>query len=531
MSMSSDPRWAAYVLSELDEAETAQVEKELEASADAREEVARLRETAALLGLALDTLPAFELSPESRRHIADASRREAAAMSGGRVARSAADRPTWRRVAFAGMTAGALGVAAVALMIAQWLAGGRPLAQPVMSAGLPGLAAAQTVQQPLEMRLEISTPPTNTPASFAISPDGRAIVYVAMTQPFAGPPHRPEATGNAELFLRRLDDVSHRLLARGHLMEAPFWSPDGRSVAFFADGKLKRVGVEGGTPVVLADAPRPRGGTWAPDGTILFAPRADGPIMRIPAAGGAPVPATRVRGPARGHRFPRFVSGTTFLFHAGGDEAGIFAASLGSLEARRLIAADDAVPLVGLGQLLFVRQRALLAQPFDAERLQLTGTPRLVAEDVIVDGLTGAAALSASVAGPIVFRAWPPEQPTLAEAGSVALSPDGRWIAYRRSGQQSDIWVRSLQGVEARVSPDGRMLIWRADGSEIFFVDANGRTMSAGVQQDSDGRGIKIQQPKPLFPDSPAVAFAKDGRRVPFGYRPLVVILNWDPGR
>ena len=105
------------------------------------------------------------------------------------------------------------------------------------------------------MPLELGTESTNT-ASFAISPDGRAIAYVAMRNPFGSSP----LTGESELMVRTLDSVSARALARGHLTAIPFWSPDGRSIGFFADGKLKRQDLAGGSPTVLADATQPRGG-------------------------------------------------------------------------------------------------------------------------------------------------------------------------------------------------------------------------------------------------------------------------------
>ena len=113
---------------------------------------------------------------------------------------------------------------------------------------------------PPEMRLEINTPPTTDPVSLAISPDGQKIVFVATEE------------GRSRLSLRSLDAVSARPLTGTEGASWPFWSPDGRSVGFFADGKLKRIDVDGGQLQNLTDAPSGRGASWNRDGTIIFTP-------------------------------------------------------------------------------------------------------------------------------------------------------------------------------------------------------------------------------------------------------------------
>ncbi len=113
---------------------------------------------------------------------------------------------------------------------------------------------------PPEMRLEINTPPTADPVSLAISPDGQKIVFVATEE------------GRSRLSLRSLDAVSARPLTGTEGASFPFWSPDGRSVGFFADGKLKRIDVDGGQLQNLTDAPAGRGASWNRDGTIIFTP-------------------------------------------------------------------------------------------------------------------------------------------------------------------------------------------------------------------------------------------------------------------
>src|SRR5205823_2606703 len=181
-----------------------------------------------------------------------------------------------------------------------------------------------------ETRVEIVTPATADPTSFALSPDGRQIVFVA------------SGDGPSRLWLRPLDSTTARPLAGTEGAAIPFWSSDNRSVGFFADAKLKRVDVAGGPPQTLATAPGFRGGTWNADGVILFTPNTGSPLFRVPASGGEAVAVTKLDRQAS-HRFPSFLpDGRQFLFLVQGtpDTAGIYLGSLDSAETRRLTAAD-----------------------------------------------------------------------------------------------------------------------------------------------------------------------------------------------
>src|SRR5262245_57300765 len=186
---------------------------------------------------------------------------------------------------------------------------------------------------PSVIRLDLATPPTDDPFSFAISPDGRQVAFVANA-----------SGGGAKLWLRPLDQVAAQPLAGTDGATYPFWAPDSRAVGFFADGKLKRVDLAGGAPQVLADAPQGRGGTWNSDGVIVFTPTA-GPtavLMRVMATGGIPVPVTQLAaGQGNSHRWPQFLpDGRRVLFLVGmgrPETHGVYVASLGGGEPTRVL--------------------------------------------------------------------------------------------------------------------------------------------------------------------------------------------------
>lgn len=161
---------------------------------------------------------------------------------------------------------------------------------------LDGLEAdPRTTPAPLPTYVDISTPPTAEPLSFALSPDGRQLAFVASDE------------RGARLWIRRLDQLTATPIQGTEGGIDPFWSPDGRALGFFAGGKLQRVDVGGGVPVVLADAPIARGGAWSREGVILFAATTTGGLMRVAAAGGTAAPATELLEGQSRHSWPQFL--------------------------------------------------------------------------------------------------------------------------------------------------------------------------------------------------------------------------------
>ena len=189
----------------------------------------------------------------------------------------------------------------------------------------------------------------------------------------------------------------------------PFWSPDGRSIAFFADGKLKRVEAGGGPPLTLCDAPFGKGGTWSAQGTILFAPGYDSGLQRIPAEGGQATDVTtldRARH-ENSHRFPQFLpDGRHFLFFvrvSGEGAAGeVMIGSLDGGHPRPLLKAPANAAFVS-GRLLYVRDGALVARRFDPESMRLEGEELVIGDDVHVLPAVPLAVFSASRTGTLVY--------------------------------------------------------------------------------------------------------------------------------
>ena len=255
----------------------------------------------------------------------------------------------------------------------------------------------ETSPVPLTVRFTVAPPggaifsggTAYAPAA-TISPDGRQIVF-RVQQPGARP----------FLWVRPLDTLAARPLAGTENGDFPFWSPDARFIAFFADGKLKKIEASGGPVQSLCDAPAGEGGTWNRDGTIVFAPTSTAGLSRVSAAGGQATPVTMLDATQKeiSHRWPQFLpDGRRFLFLVQPGNA-ISLGSLDSSEIKRLLNTDSKALSSPPGNLLFVRQGTLVAQPFDASRGELTGDAAPMVEQVRYSSVNGRAAFSVSENG------------------------------------------------------------------------------------------------------------------------------------
>src|SRR5262249_31806744 len=235
--------------------------------------------------------------------------------------------------------------------------------------------------------------------SLAVSPDGRDLAFVALS-----------AQRKTALWVRPIGSLAARVLPDTEGASFPFWSPDGRFIAFFANGKLRKIDSSGGASQTICEAPIGRGGSWNRDGVIVFAPRNRTALYRVPAGGGEPEPLTKFEGEEGSHRWPVFLpDGRHFLFVAlGGSSYGglgkIFGGSLDSKERRQVASAASNVAYVPPGYLLFFREGNLLAQPFDAGRQKTRGEPVLLADQVSYTGSIIHADFTASEQGVVLYR-------------------------------------------------------------------------------------------------------------------------------
>jgi len=337
---------------------------------------------------------------------------------------------------------------------------------------------------PPEIRVEVNTPSTSDPLSFAISPDGRRLVFSASSE------------GKSQLWVRPLDSVAAQPLAGTDGASYPFWSPDTASVGFFADDKLKRIDIVGGAPQVLANAVAPWGGSWNRDGTILFAPAGAGPLLKVPATGGEPVAVTQLEAGQAAHKFPQFLpDGRHFIYFIQGAGQGVYAGSLDGGPSKKLVNADAAAVVFPSGFLLMARQTTLFAQAFDFKRQELSGNPFPVAEHAALNTTGNAAGLSATL-GIVAYRTSPlglARQltwldrsgktvgtiggPDTADLTDVELSPDGKHVAvYRTVNSNPDIWlIDTAGGVPMRFTFDAATElrpVWSPDSSHVVFTSS-----------------------------------------------------------
>jgi Tol biopolymer transport system component len=411
----------------------------------------------------------------------------------------------------------------------------------------------------VNIELSSGTELRNVSRTLELSPDGRHLLFTAI-----------DASGTTRLWVRRLRDLTATPLEGTESAGMPFWSADGRSVGFFSmqDGMIKRADLAGGPAVNVSRFVFPGGGTWNRDGVILVGGGPEG-ITQV-AAGAALVSVTRVdesRGEVR-HHSPRFLpDGRHFLFFASGRRDGdvvnataangVYVATLGTNN-QKLLIPEAGYAEYASGHLLFMRGQTLMTQPFDVDRLDLTGEARALVDDVQVGGPTASpggagGVFSVSANGSLVYRRgsitqlsqlkWfdrsgRPED-TLGEAADhygLELSPDGKRVAVVTADASGamDVSVQQIGGTRSRLtfdevrksapvwSPDGQRLVFRAgdlagDRSELRIKDATGGAeevllkdiRGAPSSWSPDGRFILFMEGSP----GPAAREPIGGRR------------------
>jgi Tol biopolymer transport system component len=389
------------------------------------------------------------------------------------------------------------------------------------------------------LRLSILPPENASFESFAVSPDGRKLAFTVFLN------------GKLMVWVRALDSLEAKPLAGTEFASNPFWSPDNRSIGFFTPSKLKTVDIAGGPTRDVADVVVGRGGAWSPEDVIVFCPRPIGILHQVAAGGGTPQPVTSldVARAEVAHAFPQFLpGGRHFLYLAASSRPGESSIRVGSLDSttsKVLLNADTSAAYAPVlrghpASLLFVHDGALMAQPFDTRRMELSGERTVVVPEVRYERWHQAR-FSVSDNGVLLYHggragnhqfAWFDRQGRmLAEVGprndylSFRLSPDERHVVVNRLDDPDTafptIWVMDLlrEGAVFRFTDTGLANpefthAWSPDSREILFSRGDDRGMGLLRQALNGGAARTVLDTEgPKFPSD----WSSDGQVIAYG--------------
>jgi Tol biopolymer transport system component/DNA-binding winged helix-turn-helix (wHTH) protein len=412
----------------------------------------------------------------------------------------------------------------------------RSLSRPIAVAGVVALllivAAVAWLRPwrrdtPRVTRASITLPADQAPAPglnahpvVAISPDGQRIVYTA------------GSSGSYQLFLRRMDQFEATPISGTHGGHGPFFSPDGRSVAFFHEGALKRVSLDGGPAATIASAPGGFGGVWLEDGTIVFAPEATGGLTRVPAEGGTPSPLPRPT-LGCGYRWPSAAAdGDTIIvtrWPSSVLSASVVALSLKHGTERVIAERATFGRYVPTGHVVFLRRGELNAAPFAPDGN--VGAVRPILSDVMT-GATGAGQFGFSPAGTLLYLPDSPERtrrvlamvdrqgrmsdiPIPQRAVQNLAACGDRFAVTINERGLSDVWTGRLdRATLGRLTSDGLNVepVWTPDCRALTFSSSTSGVMNIYLKPaDGSGEAERIVGGKQtLAPGS----WTPDGRRL-----------------
>jgi len=415
--------------------------------------------------------------------------------------------------------------------------------------GTLGVTWAYFMRQPTAdapvVKLSLLPPEKSSFDHIAVSPDGRHLAFTAATG------------GKVQLWVRALDSTEARSLAGTQGATFPFWSPDSRFIAFFADGKLKKIEVNGGLALSLCEASYPWGGTWSRDGVILYG-HIPGGLLRTSATGGevTPVATPDTSRQEIAYHYPTFLpDGRHFLYsiNSGQKETrGVYLGSLDTTVKRRLL--DNVTPIKfmatapgdtasGSGWLIFGREGELLARPFDTDRLEFTGEPFSLSDKVGGDLLNvNHYTFSVSDNGVLVFDPsltrqrrqyrWVDRRGQQINSldvatgiGSFRLSPDEkRFIDAPIDPRTSthDLWLYDISGGNAqRFTNDPAndiYPIWSPDGSSVVWGSTRGDIVANLYQKSASLAGQETLLWKSDYTKFPT-DWSSDGRFIIYSQR------------
>ena len=363
---------------------------------------------------------------------------------------------------------------------------------PAPSGGQGAPAAAIPTQLSAEIGLEALIDAGGGWAAF-ISPDGRLVVLMVF------------GVAESPLFLRGLDQSQAAPLRGTEGASFPFFSPDGRSIGFFAAGKLKTIPVTGGAVATLCPAANGQGGTWAEDGTITFQPSAGpGPLMRIPATGGSPAPVGALADGETVQRWPQALPGGTAILYTGSLNIGNPASASLMIQplpsgTPRLVLPGSHGRYVKSGHIVYIQEGKMFAVPFDLGTLEVMGRAAQALEGVPSVAAIGIAGFSVSDAGTLVYS------PTTASGGKQAVF----WLDS--TGATTPLWTDETDWTSPKFSPDGRQIafsIRNGRQSDIIVYDLARKTQTNLTPQPANDES-PVWTPKD-FPGAPRIVFASD---------------------
>lgn len=423
---------------------------------------------------------------------------------------------------------------------ARWRSSLKLLAAAIAGVALGG-AAMWMAPRSTESRFGVHAlllPPENTylTGGLALSPDARTLAFVTS-----------DANGERQIWIRPLASERARPIEGTNGASDPFWSPSGSEVAFFANDQLKRIAIGGGPATVVCEAGAGAGGSWSPTGTIVFQPHQQGALMQVASSGGRPEPATTLSTETAEthHLYPTFLpDGRHFVFYIAGKQRGLYVGEIGSSARSLLFDPDPSLPAGAAatpgryspsGHLLYVRDRVLMARPFDAAARSLQGDAFKVADSVDYEP-PGVAAFA--IAGSVL--AYRPRQHLalgslmwmdrngagLSEIAAspaafrqVSLSPNGRSAAVERRDAQglSSVWTIDLEsGATVRVPGEywSGAPLWSHDGSVLAYSIATDSPPNIAVRRDRGAapeqritKSSEIQYPGAFTPDARTLLF------------------------
>lgn len=344
----------------------------------------------------------------------------------------------------------------------------------------------------------------NTSGQPVISPDGKRLAFVAKS-----------ADGKQQLWIQPLNSTVAQAMSGTENATYPFWSPDSRYVGFFANGKLNKVDASGGPPQALCDAVG-RGGSWSGNGTIVFAKDSISGLMRIDAAGGAPVELTTLGANETSHRWPDFLpDGKHYLYFmhsATAGQSGVFWGSLDSKQSKLILHNDSNAIYASPGYLLFVRDNTLMAQAFDPSKLALSGEARPISDHVAVNTDIWRGIITASADGRLLYqqgatggasqlvwydhagKAGQPVLPGSADYHTPVLSPDdSKLVVGIDENGIGDLWVIDLaRSTKTRITfgPNpSEFPLWWPDGKSVVYDSGPSGSQTSIYRKNADGTG------------------------------------------